>query len=1199
MVFIKKLIHFYSIYLTNNHRQNDSQNRYINSMKSDNVFQKVTQNVLKETMPNVRKSIIIGLGGSGISGINQGRKFIVKNLPEEALKYIRWVGMDTTDIRTSIEGAGGKYRFPNEPYEGNKAEEKINYIYASTKDIKGVCDNLNTDPVYGSWFPSPSVYNISTLAGQGANQQRPLGRLAFFQNYDIIRNTIKKEIDYLLNLSNDPKYFELMDITADSKSPDGKGTQITVFMTGSVMGGTCSGSFIDMAALVQDLLKDIPSKIYGIYVLPQAFEKVVDNPRARANSYAALKELDYFMSGNKFEAMYPGGHKTRLKGNLFDNGRVYLLDRTNMNNHSVQDRDQVQQITSQLIYHFVSSSVGGKIEERLVNLSDITAQYFPKKEGNEKNIIPRRKAVYNSFGISRVIYPVPQLRTIGLSKTAQNITKLFFSTPNHKLLKEFMGDLSRGLLSEMRLSPRILFDKLFPDYQEEFKLEFKPSVRKINEALKNKNYKKIFDVLEIAFSDYGDPTRMITRLKKKMLNRYAKNEFDRVMPLLEEHFIEIIQDQNRGFNFAEYVKSLLEKRVKVFRELYYENLVKIEKYSNEILRNDLRTLENKKGKDIPLAKNLLSMLRFNYEQSFYQAMLEAAVSFTDDYLDRINTLYHEKVQKLRDKLEKLDELLDYEIKEVSFSITEARNPIFQYLLGKNDIEKFFEVYFKNRLGLEELGREIKFYDIDKEDDELQKNVIATYGTQGKQALESDQLLENLDLEKEEIMMKKIFHRSQELKAEILTLKKKLENIILKRYENFDFESISIKEAMKAKSKDNKELMTDLDFYSRPYITVNTNGLDSIELYRTVTQFELSDYEVGDVAEDQENDLPFRLDHYKKRAESKPPLRAEMFVVPQIVKPYEVKSIGLLLSFPIFAIESMKQSCDDYHDVLAERKHPLHLFNAPGNNAIYYPDPFMKKDYMNPLRLWKSLIVFKLLEKRKNAYYYIPQLQIYLKEFFYRNQMQNSYKKFKTELENNGGFEKASINTIWKAATLSKTVIRTKNGYVFDSGLLFQIKGILDKAGSMNKDMPYNEYIKQLPSPVIKNLEDWKNLLNDSSLKNFLLRYLNRIFDEAFDKITEGVEIEVSKKSLAKISDIGYKDSYGFFAYLEKKASNEFYDFLKNVIAQRIFKYIDGTKFRIPSDPSVRNIKAISEFLQKNKAAIPETVLFDLKAYYGI
>ena len=106
--------------------------------------------------------------------------------------------------------------------------------------------------------------------------------------------------------------------------------------------------------------------------------------------------------------------------------------------------------------------------------------------------------------------------------------------------------------------------------------------------------------------------------------------------------------------------------------------------------------------------------------------------------------------------------------------------------------------------------------------------------------------------------------------------------------------------MKAKGKNNKDLMTELDYYSRPFITVNTNGLDSIELYRTVSQFELSDYELGEEPIDQENDLPFRLDHYKKRSQSKPPVRAEMFVVPQIVKPYEVKSVGLLLSFPIFS-----------------------------------------------------------------------------------------------------------------------------------------------------------------------------------------------------------------------------------------------------------------------------------------------------------
>ena len=56
--------------------------------------------------------------------------------------------------------------------------------------------------------------------------------------------------------------------------------------------------FIDMAALVHDIFKDAwpRPKVYGIVVLPSAFKRVVYNRNARANAYAALKEIPHFFA---------------------------------------------------------------------------------------------------------------------------------------------------------------------------------------------------------------------------------------------------------------------------------------------------------------------------------------------------------------------------------------------------------------------------------------------------------------------------------------------------------------------------------------------------------------------------------------------------------------------------------------------------------------------------------------------------------------------------------------------------------------------------------------------------------------------------------------------------------------------------------------------------------------------------------------
>jgi hypothetical protein len=373
---------------------------------SRDELHKSIQSVINDDKPTVRKSIVIGVGGSGMKGVLSAKAWIEENIPVEAHRYMRWVGIDTTDIETSIEGKGGRYRFPSD--QMFQEEKRMLYLSSPTPEelsLEFLREKHKNDPVY-SWLPNPDVYDISTRAGQGANQTRPLGRLAFFYNEKKIRDALIKERDRLGQLPDDPKYFQLMDvkegedkrsetisfkfergvnrhyfsekIPADhiiaSIEPDqaarallcphkeGKidisifprdekgyyfelsgsnmegreltfdvthfkrGAQISIFITASIVGCTGNGMLLDLAAMVKDIFKDYWPKprVYGIIVLPSAFKRVVYNRNARANAYAALKEIDFFMSGNTFRAEYPSGRKVEIPDRIFDDGMLYL-----------------------------------------------------------------------------------------------------------------------------------------------------------------------------------------------------------------------------------------------------------------------------------------------------------------------------------------------------------------------------------------------------------------------------------------------------------------------------------------------------------------------------------------------------------------------------------------------------------------------------------------------------------------------------------------------------------------------------------------------------------------------------------------------------------------------------------------------------------------------------------------------------------
>ncbi len=151
-----------------------------------------------------------------------------------------------------------------------------------------------------------------------------------------------------------------------------------------------------------------------------------------------------------------------------------------------------------------------------------------------------------------------------------------------------------------------------------------------------------------------------------------------------------------------------------------------------------------------------------------------------------------------------------------------------------------------------------------------------------------------------------------------------------------------------------------------------------------------------------NDLPERLDHYKKREMAVPNISVETFEVPNLCKPYEMISIGILLGLPIFKINSLEDSARDYHALMEERSHPLHCFNHPNLDARYFPDPFRLTNYLNPARLWSGLLLLKVLEKKGEVYEYEESLSAQLKSIEAREDYKSVVLNTEKKIEAAGG-----------------------------------------------------------------------------------------------------------------------------------------------------------------------------------------------------
>lgn len=1180
---------------------------------SRDELHKSIQSVINDDKPTVRKSIVIGVGGSGMKGALSAKSWIEENIPVEAHRYMRWIGIDTTDIETSIEGKGGRYRFPSDQFF--QEEKRMLYLYSPTPaslSLEFLRDKYRNDPCF-KWLPNPDVYDISTRAGQGANQTRPLGRLAFFYNEKKICEALLKERDRLGELPDDPKYFQLMDV---KEGEDKRGAQISIFITASIVGGTGNGMLLDLVATVRDIFKDYWPKprVYGILVLPSAFKRVVYNRNAKANAYAALKEIDFFMSGNTFRAEYPSGRKVEVPDRIFDDGMLYLLDIENMSGNSLQGRDQVQELTGQFISTFVSSIVGGAIEERTVNDSTRASVYLPAGEKSQ------RRASYNSFGISRVIYPVPQLKDIGYRVIALKMIDAFLKQTDNRLLLETIGDINRGLVRALRLDCRLIFERMYPDYRADMDVEMRSYRKKLDAAEKGEKHACV-SLMESIIRDYGreEMEKIRSGLMVRMEKRY-RLELDKMKTVLVPEIRRYMKNPNMGFVFAGRVIDMILAKLEVYQKKYYQERVALARYSTEDMEKLVEAAGDSAGR--VHVEGVIQMASFNFSQLVYEAMLTSAENFVREFKSLLFNIRNMEINTLMDKISALRDKLRQELEEKKFELLEKKNPLFFYLINGKEINAFLEKHFYSRLSIEDLCNEVDFVQLDREDDTLQ--FIETYliSTEGLKILDlgDDEIraiitdrfgslldkplheVEKILFEEDQAEAGLQLSESSMLRVEIEIIRKKLFKIIYSRFEGVSFENISIKDILAEKKITMSKLLEKLDTYSRPYIYLDPTGLSSMEYYRVITNFELNTYEEGDDAADVQNDLPSRLNHYRKREASVPNISVETFEVPNLCKPYEMISIGVLLGYPIFRINSLLDSAKDYHDLIAARTHPLHLFNSPEFDAKYFPDPFRHTNYLNPARLWSGLLLLKILEEKNGAYHFEEKLSEQLRDIEARENYRRIVLDLEAKIVSSGGFEKMTPGMLAEAVNgLGMLAKNPADGRLqFRREYSLVIMDILDGDGTgeraAGQNMGKDEYIEKFLKPP--KFADAGELVfffeNEREVREFITTSVRSAFERTRGNISAGADIALPKWKIEQSALPVFRDKFEFYDYFEKRGSLEWQNLLRERLTDKLNEYVLSSRFRLESDPTLIDRGKVGEFIRSLEQRMPDIVLWEVK-----
>lgn len=375
----------------------------MNSILNDEFFEGLTgQTKNREATETERAerrtaqpTLIIGLGGTGAETAGRLKQKLSigdeqAHLRSDMTKFLIFdtIGLlkqQNPDIIRAFSEAEDEYISLAQDFNGYAYLQEN---YAKDRNLRDWWDNrYHVSPQYQEW---------------GAKRVRQLGRLFLYHMHYKIEQIIQQKVLDAATLYEDlVRGQNLADV----------GGNFRVYVCSSSCGGTGSGIFIDIlykvwrAVLSQGRVPEIRSFVFlpGIYEEEAAKRSMELVGAHRANAYAFLKELDYFLTPgsdpNKFildsktrdssqRASIPAGNLTKY---------VYLIDRQLGNVGNLERPEDAYDVTADAMYQMIVTPVGQ--EEEGVGLTNIDAVVEPGHFRQNK------RTAYSSLGLARILFP--------------------------------------------------------------------------------------------------------------------------------------------------------------------------------------------------------------------------------------------------------------------------------------------------------------------------------------------------------------------------------------------------------------------------------------------------------------------------------------------------------------------------------------------------------------------------------------------------------------------------------------------------------------------------------------------------------------------------------------------------------------------------------------------------------------------------
>jgi len=324
--------------------------------------------------------IIIGVGSSGMKILEQVQRYHYESFRKNRPDNVQYLFLETfRDAKIGITA------------EANE----IKSVFLDTDQMHVMVESLKKNKDR-KWLP-PAKQIIN--AGMGAGGIRCVGRVSLWG-----RNSKQDNFDLVINSIRNAYH----NVSAADKTAE----KPTVFITGSLTGGTGSAVFIDLAYMVRDIIPDI-KEVFGLFLLPPHPSSINGLEVRYANTYEALRDLELYNSTQySYQEDWPNGFKKKFIMPPYEFTHFISQDYKD-GSPAIKTLEGIYKIAGLFLF---LNSIGMK-EKRMERLVDASGNFVIGK--------------YGMFGLSGVEFPKDQLQEYLATELGSDLIRKWTDSQNY------------------------------------------------------------------------------------------------------------------------------------------------------------------------------------------------------------------------------------------------------------------------------------------------------------------------------------------------------------------------------------------------------------------------------------------------------------------------------------------------------------------------------------------------------------------------------------------------------------------------------------------------------------------------------------------------------------------------------------------------------------------------------------------------